>query len=183
DLNDWNPSPRFAATSSRQRMSDSVSSISSIQTIDSGFASMNSTSPNSPVLSGFRSGASFSPRKMSFKAQEAVETNHWLHASNVHRSAAILYLDRLAYPHLSSSHPIFQNTVRKVLDHMTCIPVASGLNKTLFWPLFITASECVVDAHRELIRQRCYSMQSASGFFNKVAGLDVLERIWSEDED
>src|SRR5690606_34170580 len=30
DLNDWNPSPRFAATSSRQRMSDSVSSISSI---------------------------------------------------------------------------------------------------------------------------------------------------------
>lgn len=184
ELVEWTPSVKFAAKSSRHRNSDAAAfSPSSYQTVDSGFASLASSSPNSPTIQGFRNGACASPRKMSFKAQEAVENNHWLHASNVWRSAAILYLDRLAYPHLSSSHPVFQNTVRKVLDHMNCIPTTSGLSKLLFWPMFVVGSECVVDSHRAMVRQRCYEMHSASGFCSKIAGLNILEKIWDSSEE
>ncbi|KAF8474591.1 fungal-specific transcription factor domain-containing protein [Kalaharituber pfeilii] len=123
------------------------------------------------------------PIRKSSKAHEAVEKNHWLHASNVYRYAAILYLDRLAYPHLPSSHHVFQNTVREVLDHLNCIPTTSGLSKSLMWPIFITGTECVVDEHRMLIRDRCFEMQKDCGFFNKVAGLDVLETIWDQETD
>ncbi|KAI5804131.1 fungal-specific transcription factor domain-containing protein [Peziza echinospora] len=117
------------------------------------------------------------------KAHEAVEKNHWLHSSNVYRYAAILYLDRLAYPHIPSSHPLFQNTVRAVLDHLNCIPATSGLSKSLMWPLFLAGAECVVDEHRMLIRERCFEMQREGGFCNKLAGLDVLECIWNEDKE
>jgi hypothetical protein len=41
----------------------------------------------------------------------------------------------------------------------------------------------VVGAHRNLIRERCLDMQRDCGFFNKVSGLEVLEKIWSEDSE
>ncbi|RPB01915.1 hypothetical protein L873DRAFT_1675014, partial [Choiromyces venosus 120613-1] len=148
DLSGWRPTTIHAATPSRHR-------------------SQTPTSPTSP---------SSTPKPS--KAHEAVENGHWLHASNVYRHAVLLYLSRLAYPHLSPSHSIFQNTVREILDHVNCLPT-TGLGSRLFWPLFITGTECVVDAHRDFIRARCADMQRDSGFFNKVNGLEVLERIWS----
>ena len=158
DLHSWKPCTRYAATPSRHKTPDSAYS-----SIDFDFAA-----PGSPTRAS--------------RAHEAVEKNHWLHASNVYRYAAILYLDRLAYPHLPSSHHVFQNTVRAVLDHLNCIPAASGLSKSLLWPVFVTGAECVVDEHRFRIRERCFEMQGDCGFWNKMSGLDVLESIWCEEE-
>ncbi|KAF8543527.1 fungal-specific transcription factor domain-containing protein [Trichophaea hybrida] len=163
DLYEWRPTTRNAATSSR-------------------FNSPNSERESSrtpPVISLPKFPQT--PPIAHVRAHEAVEMNHWIHACNIYRYAAILYLDRLAYPHLPSSHSIFQNTVCEVLGHIGCIP-SMGLGSRLLWPLFITGSECVVDAHKTLIRERCLDMQKDTGFFNKVSGLDVLERIWKEDD-
>ena len=176
DLLAWKPCSKYAATPSRHRAPDSgYSSVDfnfsqDLQSPPASTSTLQSTSPTSTM------------RKAS-KAYEAVEKNHWLHSSNVWRYAAIIYLDRLAYPHLPSSHHIFQDTVRIVLDHLNCIPTTSGLSKSLMWPLFITGTECVVDEHRMLIRERCFDMQRDCGFFNKVSGLDVLETIWNQEID
>lgn len=183
DLHDWRPTTIYAATPSRHNPAE-MNSASKYNPV--GFED---TEFSGSVLSPSSSSYSMSPpppsvgsptRRKSSRAYEAVENNHWLHASNVYRYAAILYIDRLAYPHLPSSHSMFQNTVREVLDHVNCIP-NSGLSHRLLWPLFITGTECVVDAHRNMIRERCMEMQRECGFFNKVSGLGVLERIWSED--
>jgi len=40
----------------------------------------------------------------------------------------------------------------------------------------------VVDARKVLICERRLDMQRDVGFFNKFSGLDVLERIWKEDD-
>lgn len=109
----------------------------------------------------------------------AVERNYWLHAQNVWRAAAILYLNRLAYPQLDSSHSIFQNTVREALDHVACVPV-TGIGNRLSWPLFVTGSECVIDIHQSLIRHRYIEIQKESGFYNKFSGLAVLESLWRD---
>lgn len=161
DLYEWRPTTHHAATFSRMNL-------------DRG---SESTSPRKA-----KSPPGFAPPTAHVKAKEAVEMNHWLHACNVYRYAAILYLDRLAYPHLPSSHSIFQNTIREVLDHVACVPPV-GLGSRLLWPLFITGSECVVDAHKTLIRERCLDMQNDVGFFNKFSSLDVLEKIWKSDEE
>ncbi|KAI5795068.1 fungal-specific transcription factor domain-containing protein [Geopyxis carbonaria] len=158
DLYGWKPSTTFAATSSRHSGSE-------------GHADRR----RSPPVPAF--ARTPPPPTMHVKAQEAVEMNHWVHASNIYRYAAVLYLDRLAYPHLPSSHPIFQKTVLEVLDHVSCVP-AGNLGSRLFWPLFVTGSECVVEAHRALISKRCVDMQKDTGLFNKVSGLDILERVW-----
>jgi len=171
DLLSWKPCSKFAATPSRHK------------TPDSAYSSIDFDFSQSPTFASSVLNGGSSPHRKSSKAYEAVEKGHWLHASNVYRYAAILYLDRLAYPHLPSAHPVFQNTVREVLDHLTCVPTSSGLAKSLMWPLFITGSECVVDEHRMLIRERCFDMQKDCGFFNKITGLDVLEKIWKDDFD
>lgn len=176
DLISWKPCAKYAATPSRHKAPDTGYS-----SVDFDFSQeLHSPTSSSPPLHS--TGPSSPPRKQS-KAYEAVEKNHWLHSSNVWRYAAILYLDRLAYPHLPSSHHVFQNTVRIVLDHLNCIPTTSGLSKSLMWPLFITGTECVVDEHRMLIRERCFDMQRDCGFFNKVSGLDVLETLWDQEND
>lgn len=168
DLHEWRPSTSHAATSPQPSTTDPE--------CDSASSSPSPPSPSSPA------GCVPSPRLARARAQEAVEMNHWAHACSVYRCAAILYLDRLAYPHLPSSHSVFQNTVRDVLDHVACIP-SLGLGGRLLWPLFVAGSECVVDGHRALIRERCLDMQKDSGFFNKFSALDVLERIWKRGDD
>lgn len=178
DLNDWRPTTIYAATPSRHKspgthLAQTSNPLQFEDPVLSPSSPSYSVSPPPP-------SASSPTRRKSSKAHEAVENNHWLHASNVYRYAAILYIDRLAYPHLPSSHSIFQNTVREVLDHVNCIP-NSGLSHRLLWPLFITGTECVVDAHRDMIRERCVEMQRECGFFNKISGLEVLEKIWGED--
>lgn len=36
---------------------------------------------------------------------------------------------------------------------------------------------------RYLIRERCHDIQKDSGFFNNISGLELLEKVWREDEE
>jgi hypothetical protein len=51
----------------------------------------------------------------------------------------------------------------------------------LLWPLFITGSECVLESHRDTVRQRCRAISQDSGFFNNLTSLELLEKIWAQD--
>ncbi|KAL8731186.1 MAG: hypothetical protein Q9166_003593 [cf. Caloplaca sp. 2 TL-2023] len=100
------------------------------------------------------------------------------HISESFRYSALLYTERLAYPHLPSSHPNFQNLVTQALFHISNV----RSDVFLLWPLFITGTECVSEEGRCLIRERCLSIQKDSGFFNNISGLELLERVWRDDE-
>jgi hypothetical protein len=106
-----------------------------------------------------------------------------LHISESFRYAALLYIERLAHPTLPPSSLNFQNLVAQGLYHISQIGIASCVNKFLLWPLFIVGTECVDPEHRAIVRQRCVEIQRESGFFNNLSGLEVLERVWQEDDD
>ena len=93
------------------------------------------------------------------------------------RYSALLYTERLAYPHLPSTNPKFQKLVTQALHHITNVKT----DVFLLWPLFITGTECVSAEGRHLIRERCLDIQKDSGFFNNISGLELLERIWRDD--
>ena len=100
------------------------------------------------------------------------------HISESFRYSALLYTERLAYPHLPSAHPNFQNLVTQALHHISMVQS----DVFLLWPLFITGTECVSEQGRYLIRERCLDIQKDSGFFNNISGLELLEKIWRDDE-
>jgi hypothetical protein len=106
-----------------------------------------------------------------------------LHISESFRYAALLYIERLAHPTLPAGAPNFQNLVAQGLYHISQIGITSCVNKFLLWPLFIVGTECVDPEHRAVVRQRCVEIQRESGFFNNLSGLEVLERVWREDDD
>lgn len=106
-----------------------------------------------------------------------------LHISESFRYAALLYIERLAHPTLPAGALNFQNLVAQGLYHISQIGVTSCVNKFLMWPLFIVGTECVDQEHRAVVRQRCVEIQRESGFFNNLSALEVLERVWSEDDD
>lgn len=99
------------------------------------------------------------------------------HISESFRYSALLYTERLAYPHLPSAHPNFQSLVTQALFHISNV----RSDVFLLWPLFITGTECVSEDGRKLIRERCLSIQKDSGFFNNISGLELLERVWRDD--
>ena len=99
------------------------------------------------------------------------------HISESFRYSALLYTERLAYPHLPSAHPNFQSLVSQALFHISNV----RSDVFLLWPLFITGTECVSEEGRHLIRERCLSIQKDSGFFNNISGLELLERVWRDD--
>jgi len=99
-----------------------------------------------------------------------------LNISESFRYAALLYTERLAYPHIPSSNPNFQNLVAQALYYISNVKA----DVYLLWPLFITGTECVDETHRSMIRQRCLDIQKDSGFFNNISGLQLLEKIWSD---
>ena len=105
------------------------------------------------------------------------------HISESFRYAALLYIERLAHPTLPAGAPNFQNYVAQGLYHISQIGITSCVNKFLLWPLFIVGTECVDPEHRAVVRQRCVEIQRESGFFNNLSGLEVLERVWREDDD
>jgi hypothetical protein len=105
------------------------------------------------------------------------------HISESFRYAALLYIERLAYPTQPAGAPNFQNLVAQGLFHISQIGITSCVNKFLMWPLFIVGTECVDHEHRAIVRQRCVEIQRESGFFNNLSGLEVLERMWSEDDE
>ncbi|CAF9930267.1 MAG: hypothetical protein ALECFALPRED_004566 [Alectoria fallacina] len=100
------------------------------------------------------------------------------HISESFRYSALLYTERLAYPHLPSAHPNFQSLVTEALFHISNVQS----DVFLLWPLFITGTECVSEQGRYLIRERCLDIQKDSGFFNNISGLELLEKIWRDDE-
>ena len=100
------------------------------------------------------------------------------HISESFRYSALLYTERLAYPHLPSAHPNFQNLVTQALFHISNVQS----DVFLLWPLFITGTECISEQGRYLIRERCLDIQKDSGFFNNISGLELLEKIWRDDE-
>ncbi|MCJ1437745.1 hypothetical protein MMC27_007132 [Xylographa pallens] len=101
-----------------------------------------------------------------------------LHISESFRYSALLYTERLAYPHTPSSADNFQRLVAQALFYIA--QVKSDVY--LLWPLFITGTECVLEAHRGLIRGRCLDIQKDSGFFNNISGLELLEKVWRDDD-
>lgn len=100
------------------------------------------------------------------------------HISESFRYSALLYTERLAFPHLPSSHPNFSNLVNQALMHISTVQT----DVFLLWPLFITGTECVSLEGRRMIRQRCMDIQRDSGFFNNITGLELLEKTWRLDE-
>ena len=100
------------------------------------------------------------------------------HISESFRYSALLYTERLAYPQLPSAHPNFQNLVTRALFHISSVES----DVFLLWPLFITGTECISEQGRYLIRERCLDIQKDSGFFNNRSGLEILEKIWRDDE-
>ena len=90
------------------------------------------------------------------------------------RYSALLYTERLAHPNTPSSAPNYQALVEQAIHYID--KVKSDVY--LLWPLFITGTECVLPEHRELVRQRCLSIQDDSGFFNNMSTLRILEELW-----
>jgi hypothetical protein len=106
-----------------------------------------------------------------------------LHISESFRYAALLYTERLAHPTLAARAANFQNLVAQGLYHISQIGITSCVNKFLLWPLFMLGTECADAEHRAVVRQRCVEIQRESGFFNNLSGLEVLERVWQEDDE
>lgn len=98
-----------------------------------------------------------------------------LNISESFRFSALIYMERLALSSVASSDPQIQTLVQKALHYIT--QVRSDVY--LLWPLFVTGSECVTDADRHIIRQRCLDIQKDSGFSNNASCLKLLEKIWA----
>lgn len=106
-----------------------------------------------------------------------------LHISESFRYAALLYTERLAHPTASCTSLNFQSLVAQGLYHISQIGITSCFNKFLLWPLFMLGTECVDPEHRAIVRQRCVEIQRESGFFNNLSSLEVLEKVWQEDDE
>jgi hypothetical protein len=106
-----------------------------------------------------------------------------LHMSESFRYAALLYTERLAHPTSAPSAANFQSLVRQGLFHISQIGITSEVNKFLLWPLFIIGTECADAEHRAVVRVRCVEIQRESGFFNNLSGLEVLEKVWQDDDE
>lgn len=100
--------------------------------------------------------------------------------SEAFRYSALLYTERLACPNLPSSHLNFQNLVSQVLFYVTSLEQGSGCEKFLLWPLFISGSECVNELQQSIVRSKCREIMSRSGYLNNLAGLEVLEKLWTD---
>ncbi|KAF1808750.1 hypothetical protein P152DRAFT_452558 [Eremomyces bilateralis CBS 781.70] len=105
-----------------------------------------------------------------------------LHISEAFRHAALLYVERLAYPALSPSASNLQRLVSLTLSHIAVIAINSPVNKFLLYPLWIAGTEAVTQTHRDIVRRRCVEITRESGFLNNLSGLEVLERAWAADD-
>lgn len=115
-------------------------------------------------------------------AQLSAEDSAMLHMSESFRYAALLYTERLAHPHSPPTASNFQSLVRQGLFHINHIGITSEVNKFLLWPLFIIGTECFEPEHRAVVRVRCVEIQRESGFFNNLGALEVLEKVWQDDD-
>jgi hypothetical protein len=96
------------------------------------------------------------------------------------RYSALLYTERLANPKVPSTDERIRSWVQQCLRYIKAVKS----DVYLLWPLFITGSECVDEADRSVIRERCLDIQKDSGFLNNQSCLELLERVWRRyDED
>lgn len=96
------------------------------------------------------------------------------------RYSALLYTERLAYPKVPSTDERIRSWVQQCLRYIKAVKS----DVYLLWPLFITGSECVDEADRSVIRERCLDIQKDSGFLNNKSCLELLEKVWRRyDED
>ncbi|KAI1260460.1 fungal-specific transcription factor domain-containing protein [Xylariaceae sp. FL1019] len=98
--------------------------------------------------------------------------------SEAFRYAALLYLERLAAPTLSSNQNQFRNLVSQVVYYATSLEAGSSAEKFLLWPLFVAGSECVNELQQNIVRNKCRDIMARSGYMNNMAAIDVLERLW-----
>jgi hypothetical protein len=123
------------------------------------------------------------PQSTAMDSQLSAEDTAMLHMSESFRYAALLYTERLAHPTSPPSAANFQSMVRQGLFHISHIGITSEVNKFLLWPLFIIGTECADAEHRAVVRVRCVEIQRESGFFNNLSGLEVLEKVWQDDDE
>ncbi|KAI8950799.1 fungal-specific transcription factor domain-containing protein [Xylaria longipes] len=102
--------------------------------------------------------------------------------SEAFRYAALLYIERLASPNIPSNHNNFRNLVSQVIYYATSLEAGCGAEKFLLWPLFVAGSECVNELQQNIIRNKCRDIMSRSGYMNNMAAMDVLERLWHNNE-
>ncbi|KAF2415958.1 hypothetical protein EJ08DRAFT_644089 [Tothia fuscella] len=102
--------------------------------------------------------------------------------SECFRYAALLYTERLVSPDLPSSTSSIQGFVSAALRHIAVIPVNSRVNKFLLWPVFVIATECVHQNDRDIMRARCMEITRESGFLCNMSCLEILERVWAEED-
>ncbi|KEF54208.1 uncharacterized protein A1O9_10004 [Exophiala aquamarina CBS 119918] len=96
------------------------------------------------------------------------------------RYSALLYTERLANPKVPSTDGRIRSWVHQCLRYIKAVKS----DVYLLWPLFITGSECVDEADRSVIRERCLDIQKDSGFLNNQSCLELLEKVWRRyDED
>lgn len=96
------------------------------------------------------------------------------------RYSGLLYTERLANPKVPSTDGRIRSWVQQCLRYIKAVKS----DVYLLWPLFITGSECVDEADRSVIRERCLDIQKDSGFLNNQSCLELLERVWRRyDED
>lgn len=122
--------------------------------------------------------------KWEFAAAEPVDgpQHDVAHISHAFHAAALLYTERLAHASLAPASEELQKHVRLALAYISDIPNNSCVNKFLLWPLFVVGTECVVAQDRALVRDRIVAVTKESGFFNNMAGLELLEQIWAGDD-
>jgi hypothetical protein len=105
-----------------------------------------------------------------------------LHSSESFRCAALLYVERLAAPCSPSSAPAFQSLVGRAVFHLSQINIGSSVKRFLLWPLFIIGAESTNALHRQIIRERCLQIQRMTGFANNLSSLEVLEKVWHDED-
>jgi hypothetical protein len=137
---------------------------------------------------------SFSPATLlaalpSSSTPSATEIRDFHCVSEAFRCAALLYTERLASPSLPSGGSNFQSLVSRAMGWIGGLSEGSKCEKFLLWPLFVIGSEMVEEGlaggnggGREEIRMRCRSVAERGGYGNNGAGLDILERVWAEND-
>lgn len=142
-------------------------------------ASLSPFGSASPGLDPFSSAYTTPPRSPVPAAQVALDNIEDLsNISEAFRCSALLYIERLAHPHLPASHTRIQSLVLNSLHYISAV----RSDVFLLWPLFVTGTECVFESQRAVIRQRCQSIQKDSGFFNNISCLGLLEKIWAKSD-
>jgi hypothetical protein len=91
--------------------------------------------------------------------------------------SAQLTLQRMIYRDATNS-PRVQQTVKSIVDLMKSVPIGSGPDAALPFPLYISSKEAVTSEHRDWVRDRMKQMKQIYPGRGRDAVLALLENIW-----